>query len=228
MDCFETLNAYREWNVNESKNFTVGCLFNRNGVPVIFNNPLLGNLPYTNFGNSVIVDEAGQRFDIWSYLIRSLGTHGAEACEIYNDVIHGFNRKLLIRSENAFRACCITKLLGILFDLHLLGTSRDDFLRQLIDQHLDRWFNNYNNLFKISSEKSNFTWHLINYLNIMQNINDIAAFRRGNISTDNLPDFYRNTRIEDTFIYCLSQDLCLHNLILNNLGPWCASNYPES
>ncbi len=223
MDCFETLTPYREWNAHQTKDITVGCLFNRDGVPVLFNNQLLKQVPYTNIGNSVIVDEAGRRYAIWWYLMRSLGTHGADVCEIYNDVIHGFNQKFLTRCEKAFRTCCITKLIEILYNLKFLGTPNDDFLRNLINQHFDRWFNNYISLFDVPLENRNFTWQLVNYMNILTNINDINAYKSGNIRTDNLPNFYHNIKIEHTFIYFLSRDSCLSQLIIDNLARWCAS-----
>lgn len=221
LDCFEQLANFREYNEKKSQEIGVGCLFDRNGVPLFIHNPQLGYLPYTTIGNSVLVDEPGKRFTVWSRLMLFMEFLEKDVVLIYNDVDPGFNRQFLRDAQYSICHGFIRRIMDELVKRKLVALSDDKFIINIIENKLETWEKCYSLLFNKPSEP--IMNHMIHYLNIYYNRSYIEALSRSNLTTVNLPEYMKDISLENTFFDFILNDGCIDLAIRENINGWCAN-----
>lgn len=221
MNCFHSLQSFKEYNEKKSREIGVGSLFDRNGHPLLIHYPGIGYQPYTNLGEAVIVDEPGKRFYVWSRLMLFMQYREAEVVEIYNDSDPRFNKQFIANADQQLRVAFIQRLMAELKNKGILENNNDNFIINLINKNIDQWENCFSLLLKTRSHS--ISWHLINFLNINCNKRDIETYQRENISITHLAENLKETHIEKTFYIYLLNDGCIRMAIQENAFNWCVS-----
>ncbi len=138
VDCFEKLEKIRQYNEkNKYGDLGVGCLFERDGTPVLFHYPTLLSQPFNTIGNAFTNDMPCMRYYVWSRVIGTLGYFDKDIVLFYNDVNKSFKDEFDKKCHIKFREAFISKIMTSLLKNKLIYSITDPFVMALLDTHLD-------------------------------------------------------------------------------------------